>query len=277
MKLTKQAFKGEASCISVWARRVFVGFGFCILILLALVLVAGVVSNYWVPACQNCHANIYRSVAAGSHKSQGCLSCHAGKTPQQEHAFRRSVLFSMMLRLYPVPASATVTDTNCKSCHNDQELSQLTNSQNLRIRHESCATGSTCVSCHATAGHTLETIWPSCYSMGQCLCCHQQQAVIGNIDCKKCHLGDPWALPSASGSSYALTHGRKGDKHVLGDPETCGACHASDFCVSCHGKGVPHDAWTVKTHGQYAGQAGSKCSTCHKDTSFCDDCHGVSR
>jgi len=259
-------------------RRVFAWLLVGVLVVFVLILAAGVVSNYWVPACQSCHGDVARSVASGSHKAQSCLSCHAGTAAKQVHAFRRSVLFGMILRFYPVSGTKTVADASCKNCHSDQQMDRLLTAQGLHIDHQICAQGGTCVSCHATAGHTLKKNWPARYSMNQCLRCHKQQSVPNTSNCKLCHVRVPSVTAKTTGaaSSFALVHGKDWKKnHGLGDQETCSVCHETSFCVSCHGPGFPHDVWTVRTHGRYAKLPDNKCGTCHKDKSYCDGCHGI--
>lgn len=226
------------------------------------------------PACESCHTarEMVAKVTIDAHVDADCVTCHVGGSPVDRVKFGYYQTFGMILPVVPVAdsAAAAVPDERCGGCH--EQLPGVTETGGLRVQHESCAEGSTCVSCHSDTAHGTQISWPSTYSMDTCLGCHSAKEA--STDCETCHTGSLDKKNKPSGP-WSVTHGPQWKQtHGMGDMATCRACHAEDYCGRCHGAGVPHDQRFFESHGRQAKGADAKCGGCHQKT-FCTDCHGT--
>lgn len=241
------------------------------LVALALVAWVGVVAATGA-GCSSCHddAAFVEATEATGHEGIGCVTCHPGASPTARVSFAASVVFDMTLRLRPVdPSVGFVPDGSCAGCH-DQDIAKVTNVRGLRIRHSTCALGSDCTSCHATAAHGNQVSWPRTPQMASCLECHDLMGA--PQDCDACHVG---RLPSdrITTGSFAVTHGPNAmETHGMGAMGTCSACHAAEKCTGCHGSGVPHSGDFAARHGAAASDPAADCESCHR-AAYCSDCH----
>lgn len=251
-------------------------------ILLVLLFVPGLVATVWVPSCSTCHndAAFVEQTKESAHAQIECTVCHGGKSGSDALAFRERVAYQMTLRIIPAAPKdlAFVSNDACDSCHANV-YTKTTVSNGIKIQHDACAPqkSSSCLDCHSTVAHGEATIWPDQYDMIACLECHAQEGVSSEAGCDFCHAGDYDAPAPTAGTAFKSTHGTEWEQtHGMGDLKTCTACHPSDYCAQCHGKGVPHPDNFVMSHGPIARQDDSKCLECHTSQKlFCDRCHGL--
>ncbi len=229
-----------------------------------------------LPGCVSCHERVelVADVTSRAHADAGanCVSCHVGDSVVDRVRFGYYQAYGMYVPLLAVSDSpvSVVRDARCTSCHSD--MSGTWSAAGLRIRHETCAEGSTCSSCHANTAHLEELAWPTTYSMDGCLECHDTREV--RESCETCHTGRLTSARPTTGS-WSLTHGPDWERtHGMGEMSTCGACHVEGYCDRCHGPGIPHDERFYEQHGNTAGSEGAQCMSCHA-TAFCDACHGI--
>ena len=259
------------------------------LVALAIAVVAllpAVVATVYTPGCTSCHAAETKAQYEGPHHQVTCESCHKGATAAQRFAFRQTVMYGMVLKIFPVSnAQASVSNESCSQCHKADTIGTGSNgmvsAKGLQIAHIPCSKGQNCTDCHGGTGHLLSTQIPVSYSMSACVACHNANQT-DSSDCAKCHVGGTQnAAQEASKftlSTFSTTHGANWQKmHGAGDLSTCTSCHPQSDCARCHGALVPHDIYIVQTHGKVAANptARQKCYTCHTDQKFCDDCHGL--
>ena len=222
--------------------------------------------------CSSCHAE-QAAVSEGAsplHADASCASCHVGPTVLERVRFGYYQTFGMLLPVVSTQDSpvSLVGDGACIECHDD--LGGVSTSSGLRIRHESCAEGSACAGCHSLVAHPDAVSWPSTYSMEACLECHSARQA--SNACESCHVGKLDRRFPTTGT-FPITHGPNWQQtHGMGEMSTCAACHAGDFCESCHGPGVPHSARFVSVHALSANSRDARCLDCHA-RSFCDICH----
>lgn len=140
--------------------------------------------------------------------------------------------------------------------------------------------GAQCGECHKVPTHTEEGIRTP--TMAQCFGCHSQddpQAPSGA--CEVCH---PPAFPLEPDSHQdadwlpgAERLSRIQAGHSVGaqeDGEECRECHASSFCLDCHGVQMPHPPDWQDVHADKAEEAGGdNCLSCHVERALCNDCH----
>lgn len=242
------------------------------LVILLLVVPVGVFTAAPV-GCLSCHdgPEFTALPESSAHADVACASCHIGPGLPQRVRFASYQAFGMMVRIVDTSDTAVsrIGDDVCTSCHD--QLGGLTESAGLRVRHDSCAQGSSCVSCHSAAAHLEGVSWPTGYSMERCLSCHSTREV--SQSCDSCHVGKLDRTVPATGT-FAVTHGPNWERtHGMGDIATCSACHTDDdFCVRCHGLGVPHTPRFTNVHSTIATDARAKCLSCHEQA-FCGDCH----
>lgn len=109
--------------------------------------------------------------------------------------------------------------------------------------------------------------------MDACVACHLQRSA--TVACDGRHALRPQARRLA-GVAWRGTHGPTwGATHGKGDITLCRACHATGFCVGCHGIALPHPAEFSDVHGGYAQVQSARCGECHARLTFCDPCHGL--
>ncbi len=242
---------------------------------MALVVVSMVTSSTAV--CGACHSMkpYIQALNSSAHASVGCYSCHLQAGAWDYPAFKLAELG----RMYPRAGETTLTRpasllsaATCLRCH--AEVNDTTmDSNGLRIRHKTCAIGSTCDGCHAAAAHGDAVRWKRAASMEACVACHLDSTA--PVACDTCHelktaaerlKKQPWADTHSTG--WETSHG-------LDELRYCRTCHPADFCTTCHGVALPHGAEFPARHGAEARKIDSTCLDCHDRTAYCDACHGV--
>lgn len=243
--------------------------------LFVVVIGAGVVATS-EPACTYCHSAISKAEPAQTHAAVRCTSCHAAGAIARV-TFAGTVLSSMVpAQLAGKRDVGPVTETSraaCLSCHSDINSGVTPVSNGLRINHATCAPGASCDSCHSTVPHGVLTRWKRGPVMEECTACHTAQGA--PLTCDTCHAGKS-STERISVGPWQVTHGPNWQKtHGMGDLNSCGGCHAKDYCARCHGVPMPHDVAFGAQHGQLAEANMASCMTCHKTTAYCQACHGI--
>ncbi|MBW6468522.1 MAG: hypothetical protein K0B85_05110 [Coriobacteriia bacterium] len=246
-----------------------------VIALVLIVVVADATAGVSPAACGWCHGEEREALAASSHASNGCLSCHLDNGAWSLPAFK----FSQWLSMYPkqllgveAGPSRPVARHACASCHED--MGETVESRGLRINHVACAAPPTrCTACHSVVAHGQTVRWGGQPVMEACVSCHLESDAPG--DCDTCHAGRLQAERLREGP-WRVTHGPQwSSTHALGDARSCVVCHEDGFCARCHGVGVPHSRDFGSAHGSAALASEARCDTCHSPATFCDACHGM--
>jgi hypothetical protein len=181
-------------------------------------------------SCSDCHAKAKKYRDAPS----GCFACHKGDD-----------------------AHKGALGENCATCHNEEAWRKpkaFDHSKTkfpLKGAHERVQ----CSVCHI--GERYKGLPQECVS------CHTIQDVHGGRyggKCDNCHTSSKWGqitFDHAKATAFPLKGAHANIK--------CARCHQGDLyrdklstaCVACHKATDPHD-----------GQLGSKCQTCHNETSW---------
>jgi len=248
-------------------------FGVLVVLLVAVIAVGSVPT-----VCSSCHTMkpYATTLQQSAHKGVNCYSCHLAAGSWDWPTFKAAELFRMypsaLVGAKPSGAITSISRAACLNCH-AQVLTRVVNSNGLRIDHAKCAATGSCDKCHANVAHGSTTRWSREPVMEECVVCHISSKAPHT--CDTCHAGrvatqrlqaGPWQI--THGASWKTTHG-------MGDLRYCQTCHASDYCVKCHGTVLPHPIDFPATHGAQAMKTDAKCTQCHDRTSFCDSCHGM--
>ena len=244
--------------------------------------------------CTVCHTNIEESTRASDvniPKEEACTLCHQLEQPDG-----------------PAPA-------RCDTCHlgydapvfpegvAPSESMKVTNppprvvipSPNIKFNHKvHIAREIGCLTCHeAMARLQIATRDNALPVMGKCLECHDNKAAPGT--CDTCHLtGKDGTIVRTYPSGSLKPHGYyRSDDHYAGtfvksheavaaaDERYCESCHTKRDCEACHDGFVRpiriHPANWALIHPTTARKNSLECSSCHREQSFCLDCHQRSR
>lgn len=241
-------------------------------LILLLSVVTGLSYSSASVECARCHTAQESVVSSGVHASVSCERCHAPSSAQGKLRFGSAVLFGMRTQLVEVSGTdaIAVPNSRCTACH-DMSKSGAVGSA-VRIDHQACAAGDTCVRCHDAVVHGSNQQLITAIDMFECLECHTKEAQ--TLECDACHRG---RLPRdrVKTGTFAVTHGRDWERnHGMGSITACTACHTPDDCSECHGTGVPHGLYFATQHGARAASKQAKCESCHRED-YCDSCHGL--
>jgi predicted CXXCH cytochrome family protein len=217
--------------------------------------------------CDGCHGTDHSDtskVQPGDEPSGQCAFCHVGYEPADGNRVARfqiprpNMLFDHKKHL--------ARNINCQQCHGEvQELELATRDQLPRMRGcfgchqhpDAAARGdakSACETCHirggATEGGRLKTVFAS-----------------GTMNPPR------WMHNAEHAPDFIQRH-----KFVAAnDSQFCGNCHKDDFCVGCHdGRVRPrsvHPNDYLNMHPTEARLATQRCTSCHREQSFCLNCH----
>lgn len=229
-------------------------------------------------ACGSCHVMrpYVASWTSSPHASVSCYACHlpAGSWSWPGAKAREVV------EMYPAAAvGATLTapgdrisSAACLACHTSI-FAGTVERRGLKIAHATCAVGAACDTCHTGVSHGTRVRWNRWPDMDDCVACHLQRSA--TIACDACHVRRTQARRLASVTLRA-THGPTWPAlHGRGELTLCRTCHATGFCVGCHGIVVPHPSEFANVHGGYSRVESARCGECHDRTTYCDACHGV--
>jgi hypothetical protein len=160
-----------------------------------------------------------------------------------------------------------------------------------------------CPQCHGAVDQLELATRDQLPRMRGCFDCHQKGDAASRGEaksaCDTCHIrgGDRGTLLKTMFASGTLTPPRwlhnsehtpdfiERHKQVAADDSRfCANCHTEDFCTDCHdGRVRPrsiHPADYLNMHAIEARMETQRCNSCHRDQSFCLDCHlrvGVSQ
>ena len=236
-------------------------------------------------ACDGCHGTKHadpNAVTGGGGPMAACVYCHQGYRAGDGNQVARFVI--------PRPNMVfshkrhVVRNIGCPQCHGAvEELELATRDQMPRMRGcfrchqmtDAASRGdarSACDTCHlragpdprplafpgnapavgtgASEGGTIRTLFPS-----------------GVLKPPR------WLHDAEHGPDFLERH-----KNVAGaDSAFCQSCHKEDFCVGCHdGRVRPrsiHPNDDLNMHPIEARMATQKCTSCHREQSFCITCH----
>lgn len=150
------------------------------------------------------------------------------------------------------------------------------------------ARGATCADCHPGVEASTAASDRFLPTMGACLDCHRGAGA--STRCATCHPAGPdgrlqTALPHGPllprGRFHPADHrGAFAVDHraaATADPAYCAECHAEPSCDRCHHSrekpvGI-HPFDYVRLHAIDARRAVDDCQSCHREQTFCLDCH----
>lgn len=219
--------------------------------------------------CDGCHLSDHTSpsrVTAGPDESGQCAYCHVGWTEKDGNAVAPIVL--------PTPnlvfdhQKHVARNIGCAQCHGAVENLELaTRDQLPRMRG--------CFKCHQM---------PDAAARGE-----------AKSECTTCHVkaeaADPKSgrmrvvFPSGALLPPRWLHGAEHtpdwiERHktvAANDSAFCGNCHKEEFCADCHdGRVRPrsiHPNDYLNMHAIEARMATERCTSCHREQSFCLGCH----
>lgn len=230
------------------------------------------------PDCTSCHEDRHKGTLGSGAK---CKDCHTEGYDFRQVAFdhNKNTSFPLWGRHATVscnkchtntPASYSVKEKQCVSCHGGQDV-------------HGGKLGTDCARCHTPAGgatlfdHNKMTgfVLTDAHARAQCVGCHQAQPVAGaksppQVDwafrargknCKDCH-GDRHGVQAAS--TCARCHGAQDwrtrivDRYHDVPPFSLLGQHSGLECTKCHGDGADLTS------------TGTRCESCHRQ----DDIHG---
>lgn len=217
--------------------------------------------------CDRCHGSDHgdlNAVKAGTTSLGSCAFCHEGYAAGDGNRVARLELPRPNLVFdHQKHASRNI---GCAQCHGDVgQVGLATRDQLPRMRG--------CFNCHA----------------------HPDAANRGNAknSCETCHLKGGAAeggllrtrFPSGEMTPPRWMHNAAHDADFLArhkyvaanDARFCGNCHKEDFCTDCHdGRVRPrniHPNDYLSMHAVEGRLAMQKCTSCHREQSFCLGCH----
>lgn len=244
-------------------------------------------------ACTTCHQGATTSQASRDRllpRGVACDGCHG-----TDHSNLDRVRGG---------AEATTPDARCATCHEgyrDGDGNRVARFElpapNLVFDHKKHAARNIgCAQCHGEVREIGLATRQQLPRMRGCLGCHQHPdpAARGTAkgSCDTCHLTDgagskrlrtsfasgvltppSWMHGAAHTPDFLQRH-----KYVAGsDSAFCGDCHKEDECAACHdGRVRPrniHPNDYLSMHAIEARMATQKCTSCHREQSFCLGCH----
>ena len=252
-------------------RRLLIGAGVLLLIVL-FVVVPGYIATRPSFMHRYSHFNEqYVSWSTSAHANVPCQKCHVrpGFLAQSAYSVRMLGEFylstvdpSRQPKLFPPPTNAA-----CQSCHS--RLVAVSPSGDLNIPHRAHVEvlKLDCVRCHRYLVHEVSPEGNHNPPMQTCLTCHDgKQAKNG---CSTCHTNKD--IPASHRQpDWIVIHPQMQTK------VDCKTCHkwTEHWCADCHAKRpASHTAdWRTK-HGE-AVEVHRNCEACHA-SAFCVRCHGV--
>lgn len=250
---------------------------FASLVLLALLVLIPVHLTSASSYCTSCHA----MKAAGASWSQSvhakveCVQCHVNPGLSNAVVWRteeaRNIWASYLDAGKGMAASVQrPSNAACEQCHAVKDLPTVI--KGIKTPHgiHLMMRNLMCTDCHNHVSHVSPGQSTS-VDMSVCTMCHNGREAANS--CATCHTTPPPA--SVHPSNYIATHGRD----ARGRVSDCQRCHHDSvaFCDACHSRRpATHfvGSWSY-THGAQAKATNAGCLGCHKEQSFCAQCHQV--
>jgi len=212
----------------------------------------------------------YGPWSKSTHAEAGCETCHVRPRLLDRTAYRLRMTgefyVSLVWRSRVPDVFGTPTDEACLICHSD--LRTVSPEGDLRIPHRAHVSvlKMRCVECHAYVVHELSPEGKHSPPMVGCLRCHDGDKA--KNDCSACHT-DKDAPPTHAAKDWLVVHG---SQSVGGDCETCHKW-AKAWCADCHSQRPRSHGKDWRTvHGRRLAEHRS-CEACHA-SAFCVRCHG---
>ena len=172
-------------------------------------------------------------------------------------------------------------DTECTLCHtnpdNAMEEPRIID-YSARFAHKThIDAGEECITCHVGI---IEKEKPAAenHMPGRDLCtdCHGVADLTEEKEqCLSCHGQDFILRPENHMVSWNKDHGLAFEIQS----NSCTHCHSNNYCINCHeGDNLDHEVHPLNyriTHGLEAKANKENCLTCHREFSFCNDCHQI--
>ncbi len=217
--------------------------------------------------CDGCHLTDHsdlHKVEAGDGDIGQCGFCHVDYKASDGNVVKSFALPRANMVFSHQKHSAR--NINCQQCHgNVEEVEEATRDQMPRMRGcfgchqqpDALARGdakNACETCHIRGGAREGNLIKTSFAQGQ--------------------LKPPrWLHNAEHGPDFIERHRR-----VAGtDSQFCANCHKEDFCTDCHdGRVRPrriHPNDYLNMHAADSRMQAERCTSCHRQQSFCLDCH----
>ena len=217
--------------------------------------------------CDSCHltdhSNLHK-VEAGDGDIGKCAFCHVGYKDADGNTVRELAIPRANMIFSHQKHSAR--NINCQQCHgNVEEVEEATRDQMPRMRG--------CFGCHqqpdAVARGDAKSACDTCHIRGGA----REGNVIKTVFAQGKLTPPRWLHNAEHGPDFIERHRR-----VAGtDSQFCANCHKEDFCTDCHdGRVRPrqiHPNDYINMHPIDARMETTRCTSCHREQSFCLDCH----
>ncbi len=216
-------------------------------------------------ACDSCHGSSHANLAAvkPGHDSDGeCAYCHLGYKPQDGNAVAALDVPRANLRFDH--AAHAGRNVGCAKCHGDvAQLELATRDQLPRMRG--------CLGCHQRPDSASRG-----EAKGACDVCHvrgERGTRIKTMFASGTLRPPRWLHNAEHGPDFIERHRAV----AADDAPFCANCHTEDYCTDCHdGRVRPrsiHPNDYLEMHPIEARMGTEKCQSCHREQSFCLDCH----
>lgn len=218
-------------------------------------------------ACDGCHGSNHddlNAVSPGTDPIGRCEQCHLGYRSGDGNRVARFEIPTPNL-VFNHKKHAT-RNIGCAQCHGEvQNFELATRDQLPRMRG--------CLGCHQRSDAATQGD-----AKGACETCHLKGATkeggLLQTTFASGTLEPPrWLHNAEHGPDFVERH-----KYVAAnDSQFCGNCHKEDFCTACHdGRVRPrniHPNDYLNMHAIEGRLATQKCTSCHREQSFCLGCH----
>lgn len=273
----REKVEPESGSLAYGAEMVWYGFLTVFFSIVALGAVSAAVAV--LPAsCATCHGPQADALAQGPHAYVHCDDCHSSPGPFGLVDNRLRVAAMVPAQFVPGgELTSSVDNAACLTCH-ESMLEETVEVDGIRMNHRTPEDrGWLCTSCHSDFVHgTGSSRGVGGYTMDTCLECHVQHPE--NISgCATCHVEGRMERREEPTPWRIIHGGNWRNMHGMGNLETCGACHGSDYCAACHVIEMPHPSRFLSIHGETAvssPEAAAACDDCHARAA-CDGCHGL--
>ncbi|MBL8681269.1 MAG: hypothetical protein JNK05_18975 [Myxococcales bacterium] len=205
--------------------------------------------------CASCHSISRAEPTRAATPAARCDACHVGFDPARPVSVARVEIPPANLRFsHRRHAGAGV---RCEDCHRRVREGALATRLDLPTMRE-------CTSCHAQRGAST-----------RCASCHLTEA----DGVLRTRFEEGWLNPPSwmNGLRHDADFWVNHRSIAQANPASCNDCHRERECVDCHDGRMrdrrthPNDYLTF--HGVEARMAADRCSSCHREQTFCEGCH----